>query len=665
MVKSMGKIELTSFFSNGMILQRETENCIWGYAESGRTIRIFLGAYQAAAKIEEDGYFECFLPKMKAGGPWEILLSDGDETIRIKDVWFGDVFLLGGQSNMELPVERVMERFGEEIRTVNEEHIRMFEVPKEYAFVRKREMLTGGTWIKAKGEELQAFSAAGFFVAKALREKENVPIGLYQTAVGGTPLKAWTSGETIRKLGLDAEELTECADEEYIKRTEQEEAERERVWWEAALHPFEEEDAEKAVPDGKRRRGQITVPEFFEDNELSHFIGSLRLRKSIVLSDTDIELIKEKKETAPKLYFGTVIDADKIYVNGVKIGETAYKYPPRIYPIPEGVLHAGENEIEVRMLVFRGEGGTTPGKEYKIQCGEMKLVDLSGTWEYEVVKDMKYISGYLPETTFFSYKASGLYNGMLYPIRKCRVSGCFFYQGESNTGRPETYEEEFTQMIGDWRILFENPSLPFLYVQLAGFADGREHTEGTEWAKLREAQKKTEKLANTGMVQAYDLGEYNDLHPLDKKNVGERLALAAEALVYGKETVWKGPEAEKFLWEKTGVTVLFSMQNEKLALCVKDKYETKENTLVEGFVLETEDGKKVLVPARITGKNCVFIELPEKETVKSISFAWNDCPLEANLYHTEGLPAVPFRVCAADLMKVPAGQADGSKYAVI
>lgn len=639
----MGKIRLTSFFSDGMILQRETENCIWGYAENSTRISCFLGDRPIVTKAMENGYFECWIPKMEAGGPWEIRISDGRESICIVDVLFGDVFLLGGQSNMELPIERVRERFEEELSDVEMGCIRTFEVPKEYAFRWKREMLTDGIWRKAVGGELSAFSAVGFFAARALWEKEKIPIGLFQTAVGGTPVKAWTSEETIRRLDLDAGELEECADASYVKQTEKKEEELEERWIAEAMLPFEEEKEKGSH--GQKKKGKVFVPGFFGEGDLCGFAGSLRLKKKILLTQEKVDKLlgqhcaDEEQKMGAKLYFGTVIDADQIFVNGVKIGETAYQYPPRIYPIPEGLLQEGENEIEVHMLVMRGKGGTMPGKEYGIRCGKREIADLRGVWEYEIMKDMRASSGYLGEKDFFSYKASGLYNGMLYPIRKCRFSGCFFYQGESNTGRPETYEKEFTEMIRDWRLLLGEPKLPFIYVQLAGFGDGIEHTKKALWASLREAQRRAGKTENAGMVQAYDLGEYNDLHPLDKKSVGERISLAAQALIYKKDVVWKGPEVSRVLWENDCVRVSFSLQDERLSLCAKDS----KTIFVRGFEIETKEGGKFPVKAHIWGRDQVIVKLPAKQNVESLMFAWNDCPLDADLYHTAGLPAVPFR----------------------
>lgn len=627
----MGKIRLSALFGDGMVLQRETENSIWGYAKPGKIIRLKIGAYQTARKTGADGSFELLLPPMKKGGPWEIFLEDGENEITIKDVLFGDVFLLGGQSNMELPIARTLERYEEEIEKTDEPEIRLFEVPKEYLFGEKRTEIYQGSWWKAQGEKLLLFSAVGYFAAKELHGKENVPIGLLQTAVGGTPVKTWCSEETIRRLGLDVEELEECKQAGYPEKVEREEAERTECWWKEALRNSVEE--KKPGEDGE---GIFSVPGFFEGTPLAGFYGGLRLKRRIWLSgETDWE----KQEA--KLYLGALVDADFTYLNGVKVGETAYRYPPRIYPVPAGILHEGENILKLEMLVFGDGGGFMTGKAYELRCGE-HVVDLSGEWEYEVIKRMEE----LPETTFFIYKAAGLYQGMLYPLRRWKLKGCFFYQGESNTGRTETYQEELTAMIADWRRLWKREDLPFLYVQLAGFSDGKKHTDGTDWAKLREAQRRTEDVPDTMMVQAYDLGEYNDLHPTDKKNVGKRLALAAEKLIYGREVICQGAKMRQVHWKEHEAEVTFFPENTVLHIVEKEVLERGrwDKSKVKGFEIILADGSREAVSAVLASPKTVQVKLPEKKEAVGICYAWNDCPLEANLYNEAELPVVPFEV---------------------
>ena len=647
----MGNIKLSALISDGMVLQRETENKLWGYAEPGKVMRLVLGTYQREEETGADGYFELTLPAMPAGGPWKILLSDGVDTVTIHDVLFGDVFLLGGQSNMELPIERTMERYRKEIERTREEEIRMFEVPKEHIFGEKREEIEKGRWMKAKGEDLQLFSAVGYFAAKELHESESVPIGLLQTAVGGTPVKAWCSEETVCRLGYDVAELQECKPEGYPKRVEEQEAAYQEEWWKQALSKDTSLD----------RKGTIELPGFFEETELKDFCGSIRLKKSVVLPE---EINWDEEEVT--LYLGALIDADLTYINGEKIGETAYRYPPRIYPVSKGILHAGENEIMIEMLVFDRQGAFMPGKEYALCYGGEKerQIALTGAWSYEIIRNMEEMR----QATFFQYKAAGLYQGMLYPIRKWQVKGCFFYQGESNTGRPETYTEELAAMLADWRALWKNEKMPFIYVQLAGYADGKAHTTGTGWAKLREAQKALqEEAANVKMVQAYDLGEYNDLHPTDKKSVGARIALAAEKLIYGKNVCCENTQVAEIHWKEHCAELTFAPVEICLHIATtENECEAGNEQKVHGFEVLYENGMRESVEAVLVQESMdidaeseeiqpntaqkmkktskVIVQLPENKNVVALSYAWNDCPMETNLYNEAGLPVVPFEV---------------------
>lgn len=609
-------MRISSLLSDGMVLQREQYNAIWGWTQPAASVHLEMEEYHTQTKASEDGYFELVLPRMQAGGPWDIRLSDGQEERVFSDVLFGDVFLLGGQSNMELPLSWIWDGVGDELSGVSEDEIRMFDVPKEYDFVRERDILTAGKWVKATGCDLQAFSAVGFFAAREIRKSEQVPIGLLQTAVGGTPVKAWCSEETVRRLGYDGAELDVCKDKKMVEETISGELQREQDWWAEVLAPFSA--GEEIVCDRK-----INLPGFFA-GELQQYTGSLFLKKEIVLTEEDL-----KAEGKIKLYLGAVIDADFVYVNGVKVGETAFRYPPRVYEVPKGLLSAGKNEIEIRMLVLRQNGGFMPGKAYKLLLASGREISLEGEWDCALVRQMPI----LPETTFFQYKATGLYNGMLSPLKKQKIRGCFFYQGESNAEVAYRYEQEFSAMIADWRALWEEPTLPFIYVQLAGFADGKLPCRQTDWAHLRQAQLQAERNKNVRMVQAYDLGEYNDLHPFYKEEVGRRIALAARNLIYQKSDFAKGPVAKQLQWQEEYVTILFET----------DKPLTVRNGdgEIAGFEIREASGEWKAAPAHLLSDDRVRIEITDR--TQEIAYAWNNCPMEANLYAGSGMPAVPFQ----------------------
>ena len=633
-------IRLSAFFSDGMVYQRDTEdNTIWGYAEKEVYIKLSNNdknvensgnepLFETASACAEDGYFEVKLPSRPAGGSYNLAISCGDETITISDIVFGDIFVCGGQSNMELPLNRTMERYEEEIKATNNKNIRFFRVPEKYNFHHTEEMIEAGSWQYAKMPEILDFGAVAFFAAREISERENVPVGIYNTAIGGTPVKSWCSEETMRELGLHVEEFIKCGDDNWVKETIRKDLEADMSWREEADRAFDLDLSGNAC-------GVFNVPGFFEGTELGGRCLALLFKKEIILPAG-----WEDKDC--KLYLGALIDSDKVYVNGHFVGETGYLYPPRIYKVPAGTLKEGKNLIEIRFLVFRGEGGFMPGKEYMLRRADGEEISLEGEWEYTLAKEMPYIEN----MTFFSYKATGVYNCMIYPLRRQKCRGFFFYQGESNVDDYATYKEEFEAVIEDWRKLWGDKNLPFMFVQIAGFNDGNRKGYFGRRSFLTEEQRKCTELPNVAMIQAYDLGEYNDLHPTNKKEVGRRCALAAEDLVYGKGIYIPGPEKKTITFSDiddntVSAEVIFD-DSIKLILShgigmIDDPLRDEENVI--GFCYWIGN-KSYKAAADITADNKVVVKFPKE--ADQISYAWSDSPLDANLYSEDRLPVVPF-----------------------
>lgn len=606
-------MQLSSLFTDGMVLQRGKKNLIWGYTKPVQYIKGTMEQESFEAEADESGYFELELPELPAGGPYTLTIA-ADQKRTIKDVMVGDVFLLGGQSNMELPLNRVVELYREELSRAEEPDIRMFEVPKEYEFQEERQELHGGRWLKAEGTDLYLFSALGYFTAKALRDQYHIPIGLMQTAVGGTPAKAWCSEETIRRMGYYTKELERCKKTGFTKHIEEIEQENEQNWYREAKESFE------TMP---LKKGTMQIPGIWRENEYANFRGTMRLTRTVSLT-------KEDAEKPGQILLGTVNDADVVYINGTYVGETGYKYPPRIYPIPEGVLKEGENTVEIRLSVYREHGGFMPGKAYCLRLGKERdiFINLAGKWEFELMKPMHE----LPQTTFFNYYASALYNGMLSPVRKWNYAAFLYYQGESNENMAEHYTEEMEALIEDWRGLFRQ-KIPFIYVQLAGFSDGIEENQGTVWAKLRAAQEQVLEVEQTGMVTAFDIGEYNDLHPLNKKTLGYRVSLQIRNLVYQEDLICKGPVVSGVRADQTGrLHVTFDSIGTGLCTRGKDVYEVE---------VRNEEGTYYSANAYLDGDE-LSVKATQIRNPKGIRYAWRDCPMNANLYNKEGLPAFPF-----------------------
>jgi sialate O-acetylesterase len=516
-------MQLSSIWSDGMVIQRGKLILLKGYARGNVVTITFAGlVYQTVA--DDNHYFEIQMPPMEAGGPYEMVLYDGERCV-ISDIMIGDVWVLGGQSNMELPISRTMDVSENDVKDAYNPEIRMFQVPKEYSFEGPRSNLDGGTWIEVNKKSIMDFSAVGYFLATHLYQKYQVPIGLVHVAIGGTPVEAWMSEEALHEIGEYEDALLKNKDVQWVTSIIDADNMRIAKWHEtmniqdAGLQEnkwYEENNKDKFVQN-------ISIPGMWESTSLDGFKGSVWFHKEFIVSE-------EWLQQEVMLRLGAIIDGDETYVNGVLVGHTDYRYPPRKYLLPPNLLHKGKNEITIRVFSDAQPGGFMPGKEYGLQLKE-EFVSLEGMWNYRIGTSMEP----LEIQTFFQYEPAGVFNGMIYPLKNMGICGVAFYQGESNTKNPNGYADKFERMIQDWRQIFNQDDIPFLYVQLANFTNGEKDNPDKNWELLRQEQEKVLRVANTAMVDAFDIGEYNDLHPQNKKELGRRLSIAAGKLVYGED----------------------------------------------------------------------------------------------------------------------------------
>jgi sialate O-acetylesterase len=344
----------------------------------------------------------------------------------------------------------------------------------------------------------------------------------------------------------------------------------------------------------------------------------------------EIEVPASMTQKPGLLRMGTIVDADSVYINGQFLGTTSYQYPPRKYPIPENLLRPGKNTIVVRVINNRGKGGFVKDKPYQLTVGG-QTIDLKGEWQYKLGAVMDP----LPDQFFISYKPSGLFNGMVAPLLHNPIKGVIWYQGESNAGRPAEYRELFPALISDWRKHWHQGDFPFLFVQLPNFMKADDQPSESSWAEMREAQLKTLSVPNTGMAVTIDVGEWNDIHPLNKKPVGERLALIAQKLVYHDEqVVYSGPIYRSMQIE--GKQIILTFTNTGSGLAVKGGGDLKQ------FAIAGADKKFVWAKAKIADNRVVVWNDRIKNPI-AVRYAWADNPEGANLINKEGLPASPFR----------------------
>jgi sialate O-acetylesterase len=234
---------------------------------------------------------------------------------------------------------------------------------------------------------------------------------------------------------------------------------------------------------------------------------------------------------------------------------------------------------------------------------------------------------------------TGLFNTMTAPVVNYKIKGFLWYQGEANTSRPDEYQYLLPALISDWRKKWMEGDLPFLYVQLPNYMEVQYLPSESQWAELRFGQLKCLTVPNTAMAVTIDAGEWNDIHPLEKRIVGERLSLAARRLAYGDEkVVWSGPVYKSARIEGPDIIVEFDFTGTGLI--------AKGGGTLNQFAVAGADKKYFWADAKIEG-NHVVVRCNEIANPVYVRYAWADNPEGANLYNAEELPASPFQATLA------------------
>jgi sialate O-acetylesterase len=618
------QVRLPKLISDGMILQRDHTVKLWGWATQNEKVTLeFKGKiYQSVADVA--GRWQIQLPSQAAGGPYKMTFKAGN-TIELNNILFGDVWVAAGQSNMELPMERVQDKYPAIIANANYNQIRQFEVPDKYDFNRLDTDLNEGSWIVADKDHIRRFSAVGFFFANELFEKYHVPIGLINTALGGSPAQAWLSEDALKQFPDYYNEAQKFRDKNLIKEIDDADTKRSKDWY-SKLNELDEGSknhwSNAAVNDSDW--STMNIPGYWADGALGSINGSIWFRKSFNLPESFLN-------KPSKLLLGRIVDADSVFVNGTYVGNTTYLYPPRRYLLPTDLLKKGTNEIAIRVINNSGKGGFVYDKTYAIVEGDDSF-DLKGSWKYKLGTTMEP----LPGQTFIRWKPMGLYNGMIAPIVNYNIKGVIWYQGEANVSKPTEYVSLMTALIGDWRHQWNQGDFPFITVQLANFQEAQYQPSESNWAALRQAQLNTLSVANTGMAVAIDVGEWNDIHPVNKKEVGDRLAIQAMKLAYKDKTIIaSGPLPDKVSLVGKSIEITFINVGKGLV--------TKNHQPLKYFAIAGSDGKFIWATAEIKGDK-VIVHNDDIPHPAKVRYAWADNPDGANLYNAEGLPASPFEV---------------------
>ncbi|MDO8343033.1 MAG: sialate O-acetylesterase [Cellvibrio sp.] len=623
-------ITLPRLLNDGAILQRDKPLTIWGWADEGEKVTVsFAGKEKSTQAV--DGKWQVIFPSRKAGGPYELVVT-GKNQLKRSNILLGDLWIASGQSNIELPLRRVKYQYPGLIETTQQPNIREFNVPVAYAFKGPLGDYTQGDWKTATPENLENFSAVGFFFAQKLLAENKVPVGIITIPVGGSPAEAWMSESALQQYPQYLEKLQPFKDDAHVKATIAKDKANSDKWYAdlgAADIGLKNNWSQAKLDTGAWKT--LQVPGFLKEQGIEFTNGAFWVRKTV-------ELTQAQAAKKAVLWLGCIVDGDQVFVNGQAVGQTGYQYPPRIYAVPAGLLKAGKNSIAIRVTSYSGNAGFVKDKRYALMFGESKFgaaysgdeeVSLRGEWQYKIAAE----AGAMQPNTTLHYIPGSLFNAKLAPALPLQIKGVIWYQGESNVTRAAEYKNLFSDLIVDWRAQFKQGDFPFVFAQLANFLPAQAQPGESEWAQLREAQRQTLELKNTAMAVAIDAGEWNDIHPLDKQTVGERLALGALKVAYGKKSLLaSGPSLKKVKAKGNKVELVFADVGKGLQAAGGE---------LKHIALAGADKKFVWAKAEVKGSKIVVWADAIAEP-KWVRYAWADNPEGANLYNSAGLPASPF-----------------------
>jgi sialate O-acetylesterase len=644
--QAAAKVRPAKLFSDNMVLQRDAPLKLWGWADPGERVTVRFRGQETSASAAQDGHWSLTLPPQKAGGP-EDLVFRGKNTLIIRNVLVGDVWLASGQSNMAFPLKEA-DRAAREIDDAHYPDIRLFVVKRGPALKPMHDVPTDEAWTAATPASAANFSAVAYLFGRELHERYKVPIGIIESDYGGTPAEVWASAQALQPFAEFHPALEAISRADDPERAEYERYLQQQAAW---MTEHQTEDRGRvgdrypwAAPNlAVSGWPTITIPRpwFLMGEDFKGFGGTVWFRKELPLST-------EQANHGLYLHLGKMIKTDVSFFNGEQIGSTSESDKARVYFVPARLVLPGKNVIAVRLtgndpsfgaavVGMFGHLSSAPAKMYADTGKE--TIPLAGSWSCQPGPDLSSLPDpppYAALTRPLSHAPTVLYNAMIAPLIPFRIKGVIWYQGESNETNPVLYRKLFPALIADWRGQWDY-DFPFLFVQLAGFNHNEPALGNFPWGELRDAQAAALSSPGTGMATAIDLGDEEDIHPKDKQDVAHRLVLTAAKVAYGENVIASGPTYQSMQVEGNRIRVKFSDLGS--GLLIKDQY-----GYIHGFEVAAADGKFAPAQAEQEGSDIIVFNRAVSRPV-AVRYDWSNTP-DGDVYNREGLPALPFRAGA-------------------
>ena len=622
------QLALPSIFSENMVLQRDAKIPVWGKSKPHAQVTVTFLNQKKIAIADYDGNWKVELEPVPANFNPQILSieSSGGDKIVFKNVVVGDVWLCSGQSNMQFELWR--DKFSDKFAPQKTNpKIRYFGAWR-FNFKPYECDDCLGAWNVCDTNTKQNLSAVAYYFARALEKKIDAPIGLIESDYGGTRVEAWTDADTLSKWQHLKDELAQVVKYKNYKRFELFKELETKKWFDDLKKVDKGFAGNWMLPKYDDSKWQtIENPVQWKNSGfLKNYSGALWYRKNIVIPD-------KWKNKNLVVQLGPMLDYEISFLNGKYIG--CFQRPVgnwylHKHFVKKGSFETGENTIAVCLLGNNGNAGMfDPRMRVFPEDNPDDAIIVTGKWR--IAKGCavdKYVQA-PTSITLNPNSLSVLFNSMIAPIIPYAIKGAIWYQGESNRGNAEQYQEMFTDMIKSWRKLWNCGDFPFYFVQIAPFT----YNDPFSSPPLQEAQLFSLQLTNTGMAVTMDIGDLKDIHPTNKKDVGERLARWALAKTYGfKNIIFSGPLYKNFKIDGDKIIISFDYA---------DGLKTKDGQPPSCFEIAGKDGKFISAKAEISDdKIIVYSEKIKKPT--AARYAWSDTA-QPNLCNAAGLPASPFR----------------------
>ena len=625
-----GPTLLGDIFTDDMVIQQGAPVVLWGTAAPQADVIAELGGTTRRVTAGEDGRWQAEFPALEGEGPFALSASSGDVVDTVDNAIAGDVWLCSGQSNMEYPVRRALNP-DSVIGSSANDSIRLFSVQQSAAAAPRDTLAGAPSWEAAGPDTVGDFSAACYFFGQALQAEHDVPLGLIHSSWGGSQIEAWISPDTLAGIGLDDEKLAllnAYAEDEVAGA-----AQFGAIWeeWWAGEQP---DDSAPWDATPQTISGWTQAPDTMES--WTNWDGMESLTGIVWFANT-VTLDETQAGEGASLHLGGVDEVDTTWINGEFIGSTFGWGTAREYDIQPGVLREGENTIVTAIYNSWGAGGMTgPNEEMRLDFANAESAALGQGWHMKIAPDGVSAPPRAPWESISGL--AGLYNGMIAPLGPIALKGAAWYQGESDTATPDTYATYLDGLITDWRDQF-GEDMAFIVVQLANFGTPATTPAASGWAQVREAQRAIAAAnARNGLAVTIDAGNPTDIHPADKKKVGERIAITARHIAYGENTLDTGPMPTNATRGDDAVTVSFEGTGGML-----ETLSAANATAVE-LCGDTQESCR-FATARADG-NSLVIDAGDGPATR-VRYCWADAPV-CNIYGENGLPATPFEMAISD-----------------